>query len=390
MLAPSSGSPHVAATRSYLTTSTRTLTPSPSRCRTCTSGTLACSSASTLCSVQCATYNERSRISTTIGNVGGALRSSTVFFVPRIFAVSSPSVTDSMPPTRSHSVGFCIRFSSTRPCAVPISMMPRSAMVRHAAASASLPISSTMITSGVWFSTASIITWCWRVGSATCMRRALPIAGCGTSPSPPISLEVSTMTTRFFMSPDSRRAISRTTVVLPTPGAPSNSTELLLSTRSRIMSAWPDTARPTRHVSPTMSPRRLRSAEIRCSVPATPARLSWPNAPTAASAAARSAALTGSARRYSPPGLPRKRASGRRPRSSTTSSSSARSGCCDSGDRMSSGSAVNSASRSSCTTTAGLLRSCVKEFTPGAVSPRSATSEEATAVRAASAPSGAT
>lgn len=37
-------------------------------------------------------------------------------------------------------------------------------------------------------------------GSGTCMRRALPMAGCGTSPSPPISLEVSTITTRFFSS----------------------------------------------------------------------------------------------------------------------------------------------------------------------------------------------
>ena len=34
---------------------------------------------------------------------------------------------------------------------------------------------------------------CWD-GSGTCMRRAPPMAGCGTSPSPPISLEVSTMT----------------------------------------------------------------------------------------------------------------------------------------------------------------------------------------------------
>lgn len=129
------------------------------------------------------------------------------------------------------------------------------------------------------------------------MRRALPMAGCGTSPSPPISLEVSTMTTRLCsssggtvaegegrwrckgerasggkasgappaaqhiaaqlcrsrqarvhsrsglkapapapaaagacpgagLSPDSTRAISRMTVVLPTPGRPRNRTEL--------------------------------------------------------------------------------------------------------------------------------------------------------------------
>ena len=41
------------------------------------------------------------------------------------------------------------------------------------------------------------ITLCCCEGSGTCMRRAPPMAGCGTSPSPPISLEVSTMTTRF-------------------------------------------------------------------------------------------------------------------------------------------------------------------------------------------------
>jgi hypothetical protein len=34
----------------------------------------------------------------------------------------------------------------------------------------------------------------------TCMRRAPPMAGCGTSPSPPISLEVSTITTRLCSS----------------------------------------------------------------------------------------------------------------------------------------------------------------------------------------------
>ncbi len=42
-----------------------------------------------------------------MGKVGGALRSSTVFLVPRDRAVSSPRVTASIPPTRSHKVGFC-------------------------------------------------------------------------------------------------------------------------------------------------------------------------------------------------------------------------------------------------------------------------------------------
>ncbi len=51
------------------------------------------------------------------------------------------------------------------------------------------------------------------------MRRARPTAGCGISPSPPISLEVSTITTRLLSA--STRAASRSMVVLPTPGRPS-------------------------------------------------------------------------------------------------------------------------------------------------------------------------
>lgn len=99
---------------------------------------------------------------------------------------------------------------------------------------------------------------CWD-GSGTCIRRAPPMAGWGTSPSPPISLDVSTITcanrlhpyiphpsrhflpqanqsedlvraegvhtTRFFKSSDRMRAISRITVVLPTPGRPRKRTE---------------------------------------------------------------------------------------------------------------------------------------------------------------------
>ena len=110
-----------------------------------------------------------------------------------------------MPPTRSARVGLSSMFSSELPCAVPISCTPRSAMVRAASASSCRPISSMTITSGLWFSTASIITSCCREGWATCMRRARPTAGWGTSPSPPISLEVSTMTTRFLLGQDARR-----------------------------------------------------------------------------------------------------------------------------------------------------------------------------------------
>ena len=212
-----------------------------------------------------------------MSNVGGALRSRIDFCVPRRRASSSPSVTDWMPPTRSESVGFMIRFSSSLPCAVATSCTPRSAIVRAAAASSSVPISSMTITSGMWFSTASIITACCSAGVGTCMRRAWPIAGCGMSPSPAISFEVSTMTTRLFMSSASTRATSRSIVVLPTPGRPSISVLLPVLMRSSMTWIVPNTARPTRHVSPTMRPRRLRMHEMRCSVRSMPARLSSPN-----------------------------------------------------------------------------------------------------------------
>ncbi len=144
-----------------------------------------------------------------------------------------------MPPTRSASVGFAIRFSSVLPWAVPTSCTPRSAIVRAACASSSVPISSMTMTSGMWFSTASIITACCIAGVDTCMRRALPIAGCGMSPSPAISFEVSTMTTRLFSSSASTRAISRSIVVLPTPGRPSTSTLCSLRMMSSIVAIVP-------------------------------------------------------------------------------------------------------------------------------------------------------
>mmetsp|Transcript_45619 Transcript_45619/g.87249 ORF Transcript_45619/g.87249 Transcript_45619/m.87249 type:complete len:305 (+) Transcript_45619:729-1643(+) len=297
-----------------------------SRVRTCTCGLLPASTASTLSSTRCATQYSRSRISSSTGKVGGALRSITDLVVPRSLASSSPSVTVCTPPTRSDSVGFLMRFSRSCPCAVPTSCTPRSAMVRQASASASVPISSTMITSGMWFSTASIITRCCSDGSATCMRRAPPIAGWGTSPSPPISLEVSTMTTRLFSSSESTRASSRITVVLPTPGRPRKRMESLPSNKSRIISTCPVTERPTRHVRPTMFPRRLRMQLMRCKVPGIPALLSPPNSPMDPVASASSSSEISSSRRNCTADAPRKRASGLRPRSNTTSNSSARSG----------------------------------------------------------------
>ena len=138
-------------------------------------------------------------ISTSTSKVGGALRSSTDFWVPRRRASSSERVTVWIPPSRSLRVGLTSRLSRVMPWAVPTSWTPRSAMVRAAAASSSVPISSMTITWGMWFSTASIITACCLVGVWTCIRRERPIPGWGMSPSPPISLEVSTITTRFAL-----------------------------------------------------------------------------------------------------------------------------------------------------------------------------------------------
>ncbi len=84
------------------------------------------------------------------------------------------------------------------------------------------------------------------------------------------------ITTRFWSSSASTRAISRRAVVLPTPGRPNIKIDLPLSTRSRIVAIVPNTARPTRQVRPITSPRRLRMALIRCRVCSMPARLSPP------------------------------------------------------------------------------------------------------------------
>mmetsp|Transcript_26830 Transcript_26830/g.86145 ORF Transcript_26830/g.86145 Transcript_26830/m.86145 type:complete len:401 (-) Transcript_26830:30-1232(-) len=263
----------------------------------------------------------------------------------------SPRVTDCTPPTRSLRVGFLMMFSRIWPWAVPMSCTPRSAIVRHASASASVPISSTITISGMWFSTASIMIRCCSLGTGTCMRRAPPMAGCGTSPSPPISLEVSTITTRLWSSSESTRAISRITVVLPTPGRPRKSSDSGAWRVSRIISMWPMTARPTRQVRPTTLPLRLRMALIRCRVPVMPARLSMPNSPTSVSAHSRSASVISASRRYSPAPTPRKRASGFLPRSMTISRSSPRLGWDTSVPRMSSGKHLRRESRSSRTWT---------------------------------------
>ena len=95
------------------------------------------------------------------------------------------------------------------------------------------------------------------------MRRARPIAGCGTSPSPAISFDVSTITTRFLASSANTRAVSRRIVVFPTPGLPKIRTLLPDLIRSSINLTEPYTALPTLQVSPTGSPARFLTTEMR-------------------------------------------------------------------------------------------------------------------------------
>jgi hypothetical protein len=106
--------------------------------------------------------------------------------------------------------------------------------------------------------------------------------------------------------------------------------------RSRTMSTGPRTARPTRHVSPMITPFRLRIALIRCRVPSIPARLSGPNSPSARAAFSKSSRVISLSARVS--ALSRKRAYGFLPRSRTISRRLTRALASRRGVRMSSGS----------------------------------------------------
>ena len=201
------------------------------------------------------------------------------------------------------------------------------------------------MTWGMWFSTASIITSCWSDGVRTCIRRALPMAGCGMSPSPAISLEVSTTTTRLPRSSARTRAASRSIVVLPMPGRPMIRIDFPVSTKSVMISIVPYTARPMRQVSPTILPLRLRMALMRWSVRSMPARLSSPNEPMCSTTKAMSASSISRSRSMTSESG--KRASGRRPRSMTTSISASRSGRAWTAATISGGRDESRASRSS-------------------------------------------
>ena len=154
------------------------------------------------------------------------------------------------------------------------------------------------------------------------MRRALPIAGCGMSPSPAISFEVSTTTTRLENSEASTRAASRSMVVFPTPGRPMIRIDFPDSMWSRRISIVPKTERPTRQVRPTTRSARFLIAEMRCSVRSIPARLSPPKSPMREITHERSSSVTSRSNSVTSPEV--SRASGRRPRSMTTSRSPSR------------------------------------------------------------------
>src|SRR5690348_1077845 len=177
------------------------------------------------------------------------------------------------------------------------------------------------------------------------MRRARPMPGCGTSPSPAISLLVSTTTTRLPSSSAKTRAASRKSVVLPTPGRPRIRIERPCSTTSRISATVPWMARPTRQVRPTTWPRRLRMALMRCSVRSMPARLSSPNAPIRPTTSSRSCIEIGVSLKIT--SRSGNRPSGRRPRSKTISRRSPRSCIWAMASRTRGGSTASRASRSS-------------------------------------------
>jgi hypothetical protein len=111
---------------------------------------------------------------------------------------------------------------------------------------------------------------------------------------------------------------------LADPGRPMIRIDFPVSTKSLMISIVPNTARPIRHVSPTILPFRFRIALIRWSVRSMPARLSSPNEPMCSTTNAMSSSTTSrSSRLTSASG---KRPSGRRPRSMTTSIRADRSG----------------------------------------------------------------
>mmetsp|Transcript_31540 Transcript_31540/g.79412 ORF Transcript_31540/g.79412 Transcript_31540/m.79412 type:complete len:278 (-) Transcript_31540:165-998(-) len=220
-------------------------------------------------------------------NRGSCMRISTLFCLSlRLLASAPDSITVWHPPARAARWGSWRSIGSVLPCTAAMMRMPLWDMVLIASTSATVLISSTMTMWGLWFSTASLILSCCRLMAcpsflkdSTGSQRALPMAGCGIVPSPPISHVLSTTTTMFFLSSERRLANSRRHVVFPLLGLPIRSSDSPLSNRSGTSaSTTPSTVLPTRAVTPmtggTPSAASLceRMTERRCSVPSMPMR----------------------------------------------------------------------------------------------------------------------
>ena len=94
------------------------------------------------------------------------------------------------------------------------------------------------------------------------------------SPSPAISFEVSTITTRLPSSSATNLEISLNFVVLPTPGRPKNKILLFIMQISFIQAIVPVTTLPILQVRPIILPCLFLIALILWSVPGIPERLS--------------------------------------------------------------------------------------------------------------------
>ena len=137
-------------------------------------------------------------ISTTTSKVGGALRSSTIFWVPRRRASSSPSVTrlDAADQVRQRRVQHQVfeRVAVRGGDELHAALGDRARRGR-------LELGADLVDDDdlghVVLDRLDHHRVLQRRACGTCMRRARPMAGCGMSPSPAISFDVSTMMTRL-------------------------------------------------------------------------------------------------------------------------------------------------------------------------------------------------
>mmetsp|Transcript_92435 Transcript_92435/g.258327 ORF Transcript_92435/g.258327 Transcript_92435/m.258327 type:complete len:397 (+) Transcript_92435:453-1643(+) len=185
------------------------------------------------------------------------------------------SVTDFTPPTSPERSSSLTSSVIDLPWQVATSCTPRWEIVLAESHSCDVEISSTMTVSGERFSTARRMKACWFFGSSTGTQRHGPMAGCASLVAPAISLVLSTTTTVRSSWSDSRRANSRSTVVLPEFGGPTKRMDSRASLRlgGSILSTMPVMVRPTRMTTPMSSPWRPLTPLRRCSVFGMPRRL---------------------------------------------------------------------------------------------------------------------